>query len=79
MNIMTEHEATVTKNLASKGFPEFIYSGLIANQANNFLAMTMLGPSLDDLLSMCGGIFTLKTSCMIFMELIDRIEYMHKR
>ena len=41
--------------------------------------MSMLGPSLDDLLSMCGGRFTLKTTCMLMSELISRIQHVHQK
>ena len=40
--------------------------------------MERLGPSLADLLKQCGGRFTLQTVTLIAIQLLHRIEFIHK-
>ena len=39
----------------------------------------MIGPSIADLLKFCGGKFTLKTTLMLFFQLITRFEGLHSK
>lgn len=39
--------------------------------------MTLLGPSLADLLRFCGGSFSLKTVLMLGLQMVQRIQHMH--
>lgn len=43
------------------------------------MVIEMLGPSLDDLFVYCDRYFTNKTVCMLAIDLINRIEYMHEK
>jgi serine/threonine protein kinase len=43
------------------------------------LAMEVMGSSLEDLLSLCGGSFSLKTVCMLGIQMITRDEAMHAK
>jgi serine/threonine protein kinase len=45
----------------------------------NVMVIEMLGPSLDDLYIYCDRYFTNKTVCMLAIDLINRIEYMHEK
>lgn len=45
----------------------------------NLLVMDQLGPSLDNLLHKCYGKFSLKTVTMLALQMIERIEYLHKK
>ena len=49
------------------------------NQEYNILIMDLLGPSLENLFQTKNKKFSLKTTCMIGIQMIDRIEYIHSR
>ena len=43
----------------------------------NVLVMESLGPSLEDLFKFCHKQYTVKTTCMVALQLLDRIEAIH--
>ena len=49
------------------------------NQEYNILVMELLGPSLETLYRSIYKNFSLKTVCMIGIQILDRIEYIHSR
>lgn len=50
----------------SVGIPKYLGKGYSKNAGMPFILTEILGPSLMDLLSFCGGKFTLKTTLMLF-------------
>lgn len=63
--------------LPNDGLPNIFFYGQSGNY--NTLVMELLGPSLEDLFNMCKRKFSLKTICMIAIQLIERIEYLHSK
>ena len=49
------------------------------NSTYNILIMELLGPSLENLFQKLNQKFSIKTSCMLGIQMIDRIEYVHSK
>ena len=62
-----------------EGFPTLIKQGISIENECIYLVTDLLGPSLEDLFNLCDNKFSLKTTLMIFMQAIDRLQYMHDR
>lgn len=58
-------------------FPKMLYFG--NHNEYTVLAMDLLGPSVEDLLSFCGRRFSPKTNCMIVEQMLRAIEDLHNR
>ena len=52
---------------------------MMGKHSNNsfFMAMDLLGPSLGDLFLFCGNRFSLKTTLMLGLQMLERLEVMH--
>jgi hypothetical protein len=57
------------------GFPNVRFFGVEDDSYN--MVLDLLGDSLDKLVRLCGGRFGLKTTVMIALQLVDRMEYLH--
>jgi serine/threonine protein kinase len=71
-----ENEIQVYRKLQKAiGFPKVYWDGLFGDR--NVIVMDQLGPSLDDLFEFCGKKFSLKTTIMIALNILNRIETLH--
>ncbi|XP_067124458.1 casein kinase I-like [Centruroides vittatus] len=61
----------------TNGFPKLICYETDRNY--NFLIIDLLGPSLEELFEYCGRQFTLKTTLMLAVDMLNRIEYLHSK
>ena len=59
-----------------KGIPQFIKYGTEADL--KYLVFELLGPTLGDLHNVCGQRFSLQTTVLLFIQLIDRLEMLHE-
>lgn len=59
------------------GIPKVFMKGVVGD--NNVMVMELLGPSLEDMFNYCGRRFSLKTTMMLGIELITRLEFIHHR
>ena len=59
------------------GIPEIYCCGTQGNY--NFLIITSLGNSLEDLFNLCNRKFSLKTSLLIIDQILTRIEFIHSK
>eukprot|EP00164_Ancoracysta_twista_P008291 GFYU01011942.1.p1 GENE.GFYU01011942.1~~GFYU01011942.1.p1 ORF type:complete len:345 (-),score=58.54 GFYU01011942.1:73-1107(-) len=69
-------EAKVLDNLqGTAGFAKLRHYG--RQEDYNILIMDLLGPSVEDLFQFCGRRFSLKTTCLLGMQMMTRLEWMH--
>ena len=72
------HETRILKELQNgTGIPKIFYF----HQLQNFscLIQELLGPSLENLFNLCNRKFSLKTTLILAIQMLNRIEFMHNR
>ena len=57
------------------GIPKYYRSG--KNGSSDLICIEALGPSIKDLLTFCGGSFTVKTTLMLGKQMLKRLEDLH--
>ena len=70
-----ENESFLLSMLKGFGIPELYSYGYNSNY--NLMVIELLGQSLKDLFKLKNKKFSLKTTCMLGIQMIDRIEYIH--
>lgn len=76
-NDLLETESYILAYLKGKGIPyvkSYGYSG-----SWNVLVMEYLGKSMEDFLVKCKGKFSVKTTVMIGLQIVERLEYIHNK
>jgi serine/threonine protein kinase len=75
---LLNEEAEIYSHLAGRaGFPQVYWSGY--HDDFRVLVFELLGPNLEDLFRYCGNRFSLKTTLMIFDQLLHRFESLHNQ
>lgn len=74
---LSKENAILQKMSLSKGFPKV--SDFIKKGENEILLMTLLGKNLNEISNEFGGKFSLKTTLMIAMQAIRRLEALHEK
>ena len=74
---LLETEAYILSHLKAFGLPDIKIYG--CNSDYNILIMELLGQSLENLFQSQNKSFSIKTACMLGIQMIDRIEYIHSR
>ncbi|CAR30793.1 ZYRO0E02376p [Zygosaccharomyces rouxii] len=59
-----------------RGIPHAYYFG--QEGMHNVLILDLLGPSLEDLFEWCGRKFSIKTTCLVAKQMIDRVRIIHE-
>ena len=72
-----ENEALRLVYLQGEGIPKVYCYG--NNLVHNLLVEELLGKSLEDIFNMYGKPFSLKTVCVLGIEMIKRIQYIHSK
>lgn len=76
-----QYEAKLLAYLLGKndnlvGFPNLYYFGKDHNYS--IMVIDLLGPSLEELFQRCGKKFDLKTTVIVGLQILDRLEHMHR-
>ncbi len=74
---LLETEAHILSHLKGFGIPEMKTYGY--NQNYNILVMELLGNSLEDYFQKMKKSFSIKTTCMLGLQMLDRIEWVHSK
>ena len=65
------------KLFESFGFPRLHKQGISLENEFVYMVTDLLGPTLEDLFRLCGRKFSLKTTLMLFYQMLDRVGHIH--
>lgn len=69
---------SINEEEKQEGFPS-VFAYEKDSKSYSYMVLEFLGPSLSDLLSFCGGKFSVITVCLIAIQIITRIETLHEK
>jgi len=73
---LLEEEVDIYRSLSGRvGFPQLYWDGV--HDDFRVMVFELLGPNLEELFRYCGNRFSLKTTLMIFDQLLHRFESLH--
>ncbi len=75
-NNLLETEAYRLIYLKGDGVPKVLCYG--NNSKYNILVLQLLGKSLEQLFSLCGKKLSLKTTCILGLQVVERIKFVHE-
>ena len=75
--MLSERYRGVPRGQKVKGFPRPLHFGRCGSA--DCMVLDLLGPNLEDLFEMLGRRFSLKTVLMVALQLLDRLEQVHRR
>jgi serine/threonine protein kinase len=75
---LSSYEAKVLRQLrGGEGIPQVLWFG--SEEDYNCMVIQKLGPSLEDILHSCNHLLSLKTTIMLALQILVRIEYIHNQ
>jgi len=75
-NNLLETEAYRLIFLKGEGIPKVLCYG--SNKKYNILVLQLLGKSLEQLFNVCGRKLSLKTTCILGIQMLERIKFVHQ-
>lgn len=86
LNVGIKNEISVLRHLFMNeynkldlkvGFPHMFEFG--SERQFNYIVMSMYGPNLSQLMRLCGGKFSARTTLLIALQIVDRLEDIHQK
>ena len=70
------HLCSKVRDIRERRLPQALHYASLGNGCSA-MVMELMGPSLGDLLKMCGGRFSINTTCLIAMQILESLKFVH--